>query len=77
MAMKKKSKRRARRIASEGYAWSFHGSYKVKTDAEDKARRVRRELGKAWVVTRRFVPGGFGKVKTRHIVLGPSSGVPF
>jgi hypothetical protein len=72
----KKGKRRAR-VASDGYMWSFHGSFTSKADAEAKARSVRRKLGTAWVATRRFVPGGFGKVQTRHVVMGPSSGVPF
>ena len=73
MAAKKKARRgRPRRNASEGYAYSFHGSFTRKGDAEAKARKVRRELGEGWYISRKARGAGL-----RYIVMGPSSGVPF
>ena len=71
MATKKK-KRARKKPAGEGYGYSFHGSFTRKGDAEAKARKVRRELGEGWYISRKARGAGL-----RFIVMGPSSGVPF
>jgi hypothetical protein len=68
MATKKRSKKRTRRVSSEGIVFSFHGAFKKRADAERKARKVG-----GWFA------GRFTKARGdyRYVVMGPASGVPF
>jgi hypothetical protein len=41
MAPRKKAKRKPRRRYTDGALFQFHGAYKLKADAEKKARKVK------------------------------------
>lgn len=60
-------KKPARRRASEGMYYEFHGSFKDKVRAQRKARKVG-----GWYV-KRYIYGGMG---TRYVVV-TDRGVPF
>lgn len=63
---KRAAKKRTRKPATDGFAYSFHGSYRNKEDAAKKAKKRG-----GFVISR--VP--YGSNKRRYIVLAES--VPF
>jgi hypothetical protein len=75
-SMAPKKKRAKKKPFGDGFAYEFHGSYKLKSAAKAKAANLNKHKGvDAWTISRKVFHGPSG---LRHVVLSKRAGnVPF